>query len=117
MDCSAAILAHIEATMHSTLFVYGVAYTTRLARVMLLFSHNTNAFNPGFVREYRDDTIKRPSVELLVPAITPVFTISDVLKVPHDDRGNTASNSIANKRFGKAVEHVGTLTRPFLVQR
>jgi hypothetical protein len=54
-------------------------------------------------------------VELLVPAVSPVFAISNVLKVPHDDRGDTASVCIADKRSGKTVEQVGTLTRAFLV--
>lgn len=71
---------------------------------MLVFSHNTNACHPGFVRKHFDDTVKWPFVELLVPAITPVFAVSNVLKGPHDDRGDTASNRIANKRFGKAME-------------
>jgi len=97
-------------------FAYCAAYRACLARVVLGFFCNTDAFEPGLVREHLDDLIERPCVELLVPAVSPVFAVSDVRKVPHDDRGDTASVRIADKRSGEAVEQVGTLTRAFLVQ-
>jgi len=55
-------------------------------------------------------------VELLIPAVSPVFAFSNVIKGAHDDRGDAASLCIADKRFGKAVEQVGTLVGTFLVQ-
>ena len=92
------------------------AHAACLARVVLWFLNNANAFEPGLVREHLDDSIKWPFVEMLVPAVSPVFAVSDVLEVPHDDRGDTASVCIADKRSGYTVEQVGTLTRAFLVQ-
>lgn len=97
-------------------FAYCAAYAACLARELLGPLHNADAFEPGLVREHLDNLIKRPFVELLVPAVSPVFAISDVRKVPHDDRGDTASVCIADKRFGETVKQVGTLTRAFLVQ-
>ena len=81
-----------------------------LARVAFLYLQNADACDSSLIREHLDDFIERPFVQFLVPAISPVFTVSDVLKVPHDDRGDTASVCIADKRFGKTVEQVGTLT-------
>ncbi len=52
-------------------------------------------------------------MKLLVPTVSLILAFSGVLKVPHDDRGDLG---IANKRFGKAVEQVRALTRPFLLQ-
>ena len=92
------------------------AYRACLARVVLGFRNNADAFEPGLVRERLDDLIERPFMELLVPAVSPVFAVSDVRKVPHDDRGDAASVCIADKRSGETVEQVGTLTRAFLVQ-
>ena len=92
------------------------AYRACLARVVLGFLNNADTFKPGLVREHPDDPIERPCVELLVPAVSPVFAVSDVRKVPHDDRGDTASVCIADKRSGYTVEQVGTLTGAFLVQ-
>lgn len=117
MDYGAAMLANVEATMHTAGLIPCVAYTAGLARVVLLFFYNADAFESGFVRKHPDDPVKRPFMELLVSALSPVFAFSDVLQVPHDDRGDTASFCIADKGFDKAVEQVGTLTRPFLVQR
>ena len=95
---------------------YCAAYRACLARVVLGFLNNADAFKPGLVRAHLDDLIERPCVDLLVPAVSPVLPVSDVLKVPHDDRGDTASVCIADKRSGETVEQVGTLTRTFLIQ-
>ena len=105
------MVADIEATMNTIGFAYCAAYAACLACIFLGFLNNADAFKPGLVREHLDDLIERPFVELLVPAVSPVFAISDVRKVPHDDRGDTASVCIADKRSGETVEQVGTLTR------
>ena len=102
--------------MNTVGFAYCAAYAACLARIFLGFFHNADAFKPGLVREHLDDLIERPCVDLLVPAVSPVLPVSDVLKVPHDDRGDTASVCIADKRSGETVEQVGTLTRTFLIQ-
>ena len=116
IDHGTALLADIEATMDTIVFAYCAAYAARLARVVLGFLNDADAFEPGLVREHLDDLIERPFVELLVPAVSPVLAVSDVRKVPHDDRGDTASVCIADKRSGETVEQVGTLTRTFLIQ-
>ena len=92
------------------------AHAACVARVILGFLNNADAFEPGLVRERLDDLVERPFVELLVPAASPVLAVSDVRKVPHDDRGDAASVCIADKRSGETVEQVGTLTRAFPVQ-
>ena len=116
VDHGTALLADIEATMDTIGSACCAAHAACLARVVLGFLDNADAFKPGLVREHPDDIIERPCVELLVPAVSPVFAVSDVRKVPHDDRGDTASVCIADKRSGYTVEQVGTLTRAFLVQ-
>lgn len=115
IDYGTAVFTNVEATIHTIGLIPCVAYTTGLARVVLLYFHNADTFESCFVREHLDDPVERPFVEMLIPAVSPVFALSDVLEVPHDDRGDTASICIANKRFGKAMEQVGTLTRSFLV--
>ena len=102
--------------MDTTSLSLRTAHTACLARIVLWFSNNADAFEPGLVREHLDDPVERPFVELLVPAVSPVFAISNVLKVPHDDRGDAASVCIADKRFSETVKHVGTLPGPFLVK-
>jgi len=72
------------------------AHGACLTRVVLGFLDNADAFKPGLVREHPDDLIERPCVELLVPAVSPVLPVPDVRKVPHDDRGDTASVRIAD---------------------
>ena len=116
VDYGTALVADIEATMDTIGFAYCAAYTACLARIVLGFFNNADAFEPGLVRDHLDDLIEWPFVELLVPAVSPVFAISDVRKVSHDDRGDTASVCIADKRFGKTVEQVNTLTSTLLVQ-
>jgi hypothetical protein len=110
------LLADIEATMDTIGSALCAAYAACLARIVLGFLKNADSFEPGLVGEHLDDLVERPSVELLVPAVSPVLPVSNVLKVPHDDRGDTASVCIADKRFGETVEQVNTLTRAFLVQ-
>ncbi|MDD1677936.1 MAG: hypothetical protein LUO93_01970 [Methanomicrobiales archaeon] len=69
--------------MNTIGFTLCAAYAACLARELLGFFYNTDAFEPGLVREHLDDPLERPFVELLVPAVSPVFAISDVRKVPH----------------------------------
>ena len=102
--------------MDTTIFTFYAAHTACLARVFLGFSNNANTPEPGLVREHFDDPVERPFVELLVPPVSPVLAVSNVLKVPHDDRGDAASVCIADKRFSETVKQVGTLSRSLLVQ-
>jgi len=68
----------------------------RLARIVLLFFHNVDAFESGLVHEYLDDSVEWPLVELLIPAVSPFFALSGVLAVPPDHRGDTASICMAD---------------------
>jgi hypothetical protein len=111
-----AILADIETAMFTTGPVNSIAFAACLARVALVGVYNADAFKAGFVREHPGDTVEGPLVKVLVPARSLVLAFSDVLKATHDDRGNAASVCIADKRFGKTVEQVGTLVSPFMVQ-
>src|SRR5512139_3328909 len=101
--------------MNTIGFALCAAHAASLARELLGFFYNADAFEPGLVREHLDNFIEWPFVELLVPAVSPVFAVSDVRKVPHDDRGDTASICIADKRSGETAKQVGTLTGPLLV--
>jgi hypothetical protein len=112
----AAILADIETAMLTTGLVNSIAFAACLARVALVDVYNADAFKAGFVREHPGDTVEGPFVNVLVPAGPPALAFSDVLKGTHDDRGNAASICIADKRFDKTVEQVGTLVSPFMVQ-
>jgi hypothetical protein len=116
VDYGTALAANIKATMDSIGFTLCAAHAACLACVVLGFFYNADAFKLGLVCKHLDYLIKRPFVKLLVPAVSLVFAVSDVRKVPHDDRGDTASVCIADKRSGKTVKQVGTLTRAFLVQ-
>ena len=107
VDHGTASVADIEATMNATGSAYCATHAACLARVVLGFLDNADASKPGLVREHPDDLIEWPFVELLVPAVSPVFAVSDVRKVPHDDRGDTASVCIADKRSGYTVEQEG----------
>ena len=111
----AAILADIETAMLTAGLVNSIAFAACLARVALVDVYNTDAFKAGLVREHPGNTVEGPLVKVLVPTGSPVLAFSDVLKGTHDDRGNAASICIADKRFGKTVEQVGTLVSPFLV--
>jgi hypothetical protein len=75
--------------------VYCASYRACLARVVLGSLNNTDAFEPSLVCEHPDDLIEWPCVELFVPAVSLVFANSDVRKVPHDDRGDTANVCIS----------------------
>jgi len=53
-----------------------------LARVVLGFLDNADAFEPGLVREHPDDLIERPCVELLVPAVSPSIRLNtDIMHI------------------------------------
>ncbi len=80
MDYGAAMLTNVETTMHTAGLIPCVAYTAGLARVVPLFFYNADAFESGFVRKHPDDPVKRPFMELLVSALSPVFAFSDVLQ-------------------------------------
>ena len=112
----AAVLADIEPSMHTTGLIYRAALAACLACVAFIQVLNGNAFEPCFVREQLEDTVERPFVELPVPVVAPVLARSYVLEGAHDDRGHAASFSIADKRFGEAVQQMRTLTGTLLVQ-
>lgn len=106
----AAVLADRGPSMHTTGLVYRAALAACLTCVAFVYLSNGDAFEPCFVREHLDDTVERPFVELLVPVAAPVLARSYVLEGAHDDRGYAASFSIADKRFGEAVQQMRTLT-------
>ena len=82
VDHGTALVADIEATMETIGSTYCAAHAACLACVVLGFLDNADASKPGLVREHPDDLIEWPFVELLIPAISPVFAITDVRKVP-----------------------------------
>jgi hypothetical protein len=102
--------------MDTTILTFYAAHTACLARVFLGFGNNADTPELGLVREHFDYPVERPFVELLVPAVSPVLAVSNVLEVPHDDRGDAASFCIADKRFGQTVKQMGTLPGPFLIK-
>src|SRR5512143_1527604 len=102
--------------MNSVGFTLCATRVACLARIVLGFLHNADTPEPGLVRKHFDYPVERPFVELLVPAISPVLAVSNVLEVPHDDRGDAANFCIADKRFGETVKQMGTLPGPFLIK-
>ena len=102
--------------MDTIRFASLIANAASLTRVVLGRLDNADADHSGLVRKHPDDSLVRPFMEMLITAVSPVFTVSDVLKVPHDDRGDTASICIADNRFGETVEQVGALTGTLLVE-
>ena len=116
VDYSTASVAYIEAAMNTVSLMLLCANAACLARVVLGRLDNADADHSGLVCKHLDDSLERPFMEMLITAVSPVFTVSDVLKVPHDDRGDTASVCIADNRFGETVEQVCALTGPLLVE-
>jgi len=97
-------------------FAYCAAYTACLARIVLGFFNNADAFEPGLVRDHLDDLIEWPFVELLVPAVSPVFAISDVRKVSTMIVETPRASASLTRDLVKTVEQVNTLTSTLLVQ-
>ena len=116
VDYSTASVAYIEAAMNTVSLMLLCANAACLARIVLWRLDNADADHSGLVRKHLDDSLVRPFMEMLITAVSPVFTVSDVLKVPHDDRGDTASVCIADKRFGETVEQVGALAGTLLIK-
>jgi len=111
-----ALFANIETTTDSACIMLVMTDTASLARVLLAYCNNADAFKPCLIGEHLKYAVKRPFMKMLVTTASPVFVASDVLQVTHDDRGNTTSIGVANKRFNKTVEQVVTLTRPLFIQ-
>ncbi len=90
--------------MHTIRFSLCVKNITGLARVALIYFHNADTFQPGFVPEHVNDPVKWPFMELLIPSVSPAFETPDAMKVPHGDRGDVASLCIVDYSYGISCE-------------
>ena len=76
------MVAGIEATMDTIGSARCAAQAACLARVVLGFLDNADAFEPGLVREHLDDPVERSCVELLVPAVSPSIRLNtDIMHI------------------------------------
>ncbi len=69
VDRGVALATNIESAMNMIGFAHCAAYRAGLARELLGFFYNAEAFEPGLEGEHLGDLNKRPFVELLVSAV------------------------------------------------